>query len=398
MSSLQWLLTTPGASATVLDATVPYSVKAMRNLVRTPPSSAASAASAAALASAAYATAVARAPPGFPVIGVGTSCALQTTRQLKGDHRAHVCIRSDTARAQYSLVLDKASKRSRAEEDSIVSRLVVQALLNACSPMLVSVCSQPMPLLRDHLAGKDSLSPPIILEVSDAIEALLAGCNGQISFDLDNDLENRSWSSPLSVRLAEMQPSGEWRLGASTVGAVLPGSFNPLHHGHRRLLAAARDFLPADTVCGYEISVSNVDKPALDSKTIRERVAQFKVKEKTTSATDEVLILTTEPLFSGKAALLPGTTFIIGHDTAIRLVDSRYYGGYNAMIQALLTIARHGCSFLVAGRQSTSPGTREFLSLEDVDIPPGFEVLFRGIPASSFREDISSTDIRARTD
>lgn len=395
VSSLQWLLTTPGASATILDSTIPYSIKALQNIVRTPSSSAASAASAAALATAAYATAVARAPTDLPVIGIGTSCALRTTRPLKGDHRAHVCVRSDTARAQYSLVLDKGLKRSRADEDSIVSRLVVQALLNACRPALESMSRQPMPLLREHLTGKDSLAPPTILEVTDAIDALLAGCNDEPSVDLDHDVEGRDCGSHRSVRLAEMQPSGDWRLGASAVAAVLPGSFNPVHHGHRRLLAAARELLPVGSVCGYEISVSNVDKPPLDAKTIRERAAQFEVENGIASAR-EVLVLTTEPLFSGKATLLPGTVFIIGHDTAVRLVDSKYYGGHEAMIAALVTIARNGCSFLVAGRQSSSPAAGSFLTLDQVDVPPGFDSLFRAIPESSFREDVSSTGIRAK--
>ena len=42
------------------------------------------------------------------------------------------------------------------------------------------------------------------------------------------------------------------------------------------------------------------------------------------------------PLYPTKAKLFPGSTFVIGYDTAIRLVDGKYYGGDDA---ALLQIA-----------------------------------------------------------
>ena len=42
------------------------------------------------------------------------------------------------------------------------------------------------------------------------------------------------------------------------------------------------------------------------------------------------------PLYPTKARLFPGSTFVIGYDTAIRLVDGKYYGGDDA---ALLQIA-----------------------------------------------------------
>ena len=54
------------------------------------------------------------------------------------------------------------------------------------------------------------------------------------------------------------------------------------------------------------------------------------------SWSDGVAFSLQAPLYPTKAKLFPGSTFVIGYDTAIRLVDGKYYGGDDA---ALLQIA-----------------------------------------------------------
>ena len=62
------------------------------------------------------------------------------------------------------------------------------------------------------------------------------------------------------------------------------------------------------------------------------------------------LLITSAPLFSEKANLFPNSTFVIGYDTAVRLIDRKYYNDDEiAMYRALETIDYHNCSFLVAG-------------------------------------------------
>ena len=64
------------------------------------------------------------------------------------------------------------------------------------------------------------------------------------------------------------------------------------------------------------------------------------------------MALTGAPTFHRKARLFPGTAFVIGWDTAVRLVDPRYYGdSEDAMLGALADMWSRGCRFLVAGRQ-----------------------------------------------
>jgi hypothetical protein len=104
--------------------------------------------------------------------------------------------------------------------------------------------------------------------------------------------------------------------------------------------------------------------------------------------------LTRAPRFLDKAKLFPGATFVLGADTAVRLVDARYYGDDdNQVAQALDFFRAQGCRFLVAGR--VDPAGR-FLTLDDIAIPAAFRELFQAIAGTEFRMDVSSTQYRSR--
>lgn len=169
---------------------------------------------------------------------------------------------------------------------------------------------------------------------------------------------------------------------AERPAGLLCGAFDPLHEGHRRLRRAAEETL--GTGVGYEISVHNVEKPSLLETQLQTRCRQFD---------EHLLALTAASTFVAKAALLPQTTFVVGVDTALRVVDERFYGGTpGAMHEALAEIEDFGCRFLVAGRVIGDM----FTTLVDVKIPEHFSGLFTGIPATDFRADVSSTALRDR--
>ncbi len=135
-------------------------------------------------------------------------------------------------------------------------------------------------------------------------------------------------------------------------------------------------------VC-FEISVVNVDKPPLAKEEVERRLVQFLGQNR--------VVLTRAETFRKKAGLFPGITFVIGWDTAVRLVAPRYYGGESsAMLTALAEMWATGCRFLVAGREDNGA----FYTLDDVEVPQGFSPLFQEIPESRFRKDISSTALR----
>ena len=178
-------------------------------------------------------------------------------------------------------------------------------------------------------------------------------------------------------------PDGRLVASGPAPSAVLPGSFNPLHDGHLLLARVAEDMLQAPVA--FEISVTNVDKPPLAAGEVRARLAQFASRAR--------VELTRAPTFLEKSRLFPGATFVVGADTAERLVVTRYYGDEARMTAALQEIAQRGCRFLVAVRADTAGGVR---SLANVAIPPRFAHLFTPIPESRFRLDASSSEIRAR--
>ncbi len=151
-------------------------------------------------------------------------------------------------------------------------------------------------------------------------------------------------------------------------GLMLPGSFNPVHQGHCNLLKVAGEMTGLRGV--FELSCANVDKPDIPEEEILRRASAIR---------DIPVALTHAPRFIQKAQLFPKTTFVLGYDTAERLIAYEQPGEWE-LFQRLET------SFLVASRNSQTP--------EKLSLPEGVESLFTGIPKEKFHEDISSTQLR----
>jgi hypothetical protein len=128
----------------------------------------------------------------------------------------------------------------------------------------------------------------------------------------------------------------------------------------------------------------NVDKPPLDMKLVQHRLAQF--------ARRATVWVTRAPTFVAKARLFPGAVFVVGADTAERLVAPRYYtAGEVGVREALAELRERQARFLVAGRVDRGG---VFPGLADLPIPADFRKLFTAIPRGEFQVDISSTALR----
>lgn len=111
------------------------------------------------------------------------------------------------------------------------------------------------------------------------------------------------------------------------------------------------------------------------------------------------VVLTREALLADKADVLPGNSFVLGYDTAARVLDQKYYGGDMNLYRALDRIRNLECSFIVVGRVSAPEvGEGKFLTLADLRIPDGYNDLFVGLGEDDFRVDLSSSQIRASND
>lgn len=346
--ALAWLMSVPGATRTVLEVTLPYSHSSFERFLGMRPAHFVARETAIQMAAVAYRRARILAPEGTPAIGLACTAALVTDRPRRGEDRCHVAVRDERRITTYALVLQKGS-RDRAEEEDVVSRLVIRALADACG------CAQALmlPLLPSEYVeiGYEDAPDPVLKVLRGEVPAILIELNGQVSTELPRDV------------------------------AVLPGAFNPLHGGHTQLAHVAGQMTGRRVI--FELSVLNVDKPPLLEADVRQRLEQF--------YGHGAIALTTTPLFEQKARLFPGSVFVVGYDTATRLVSPRYYGGdTGAMLAALESIRARGCRFLVAGRLFEG----RLHTLDDVPVPEEFVGMFTAIPAEVFRVDISSTALR----
>lgn len=339
-AALAWLHSLGGSSRTVLEASDRYASSSLADVLGFTPERSTSVEVSLELASLARERARFLAQPGTPVIGIGASATIATDRSKRGEHRTVVALAGPLGRQAFELVMTKGA-RDRASEEELVSRLILTAVADGSGLLW-------RPALQ--LRTDEELIETFLPAELPAGDALLQ-------------------QPDLSVEAA---PIGEPLL-------ILSGSFNPLHHGHRGLAAAAARELGRPVV--FELPLINADKPELDLADTQRRASQF--------AGSAPLLLTRAPLFVDKARLFPGSTFIIGADTATRLLDERFYDGPDPLTPVLKELDSLGAHFLVAGRKRGDG----FATLADVQVPDAYRDMFSSL---EFREDISSTELRRR--
>ncbi len=348
------LLEVPGGSKVLLEAAVPYSEGALIAWLGSRPEQFCSSRTARAMAVVAFGRAIRYGAAQSQAAGVSCTAGLATDRPKRGPHRAHVAVQTANQTRHWSLELEKEA-RTRQEEEHLVSRMVLNAVAEACG-----VASRlDLPLLENERVEIQQVTAP------PAWQDLFLG-----------RVEAIKPSPP-----APLPKGGGYNLAGPAPRVILSGAFNPLHAGQRRMAEIAQDVLCLPTA--MEISILNVDKPALDYLEIDRRLGQF--------PPEQAVWLTRAATFDDKSRLFPGATFVVGVDTLRRIADPRYYGNdRSVMLQSLGRIIAQGCRFLVFGRAVGS----SFIRLADLDLPDVLRRACSEIPPEKFREDVSSTELR----
>lgn len=347
--ALFWLHSVGGSSRTILEATDRYSPASLSEATGFMPERFTAPEVAEALANHAYRRARKLAPH-HPVFGVGVTATIATDRTKRGAHRCLIAVRDPLGLSRYELTLDKGA-RQRAAEEELVSLLIIRAIA-AASGLLFP---PKLPLLPSETLLER-------FEATGELRALEAGDSQWLTLYPDGTLT------------ANEPPTGK---------ALLSGSFNPLHDGHRELARVASEHLGQPVI--FELPLINADKATIDLQEARRRATQF--------LGFAPLILSRAPRFSDKAKVFPGATFVLGADTASRLVESRFYGATDKdTLAALQSLAEANNRFLVAARSSKET----FQTLEDINIPSQYRHLFHALPEAAFAMDISSTEIRQK--
>jgi hypothetical protein len=342
--ALWWLHGVAGSSRTIVEALDCYSPASMQSHIGYMPAQFVSQQTAIDMAKSAYTRAIDLGYTNYP-IGLACTATIATDRIKKGEHGCWVAVCDGQFVHSYGLILQKGL-RNRMGEEALISEVMIQALA-------LHVGVHPQVTLT--LAPDEQLDQ-LHTVYDDALSQLLVGQHAVIEYT---------------------HPTYHAR--AIHNATILSGSFNPLHDGHRALLHTAVSV--TNKPGHFELSVINVDKPIIPYHMVRQRAMQFSKPS---------LVLSRAPRFIDKAQLMPGSTFVLGYDTAIRLLDRKYYVNRN-IDDMFHQIANTGCSFLVAGRRMEGQAFQLF----DVgSVPQRWRHLFETLDEATFRYDISSSQIR----
>lgn len=325
------LLTKPGASNTVLEARIPYSQRSMRELLGSDIDSFCSKQAACMLAMHAFQRSL-KLAASDDLFGLGCTASLRSTEPKRGSHRAHIALQTARKTVHWEIEFTKGELTRESEERKLAD-VVVSSLLNGLD------------------LSEDSIQNPTDLH--------------SVGVELEELLLNRR---------AHVNKRAD---------AFLPGSFNPLHRGHRKMKQIAEKHLGCSVQ--YELCIHNVDKPSLNYLELRKRLQQFDFGD---------CVLTNAPKFVDKARQLNDSkqmNFVVGIDTLQRIVSSDYYGGNDSLRDdAVAELIRLDTRFIVFGRIVDG----KFKTLDDIKLSSDLRRRCLSVNEEEFRVDVSSTVLR----
>jgi len=337
-NAISSLLKVPGASNTVLESYIPYSKKSMDLFLNRKPDHYCSLNTSLSMAANAYKKCM-QIDPEYKkkyLIGISVTASLATTYTKIGDHKFYISVQTESFTKSIECLLIKGS-RSREEEEQLITEYVLSLVAECCG-------------IEKNMPHHDEI--PVIYTIK----------------------AEKSWKKLLNNDVNFISSD------RSTPELIFPGSFNPLHDGHLRMreLAEKKTGMRAT----FEICARNADKPPLTFHEIKRTLDQF--------TDNDSWVMTSAGRFSEKAEMFPNSVFIIGADTLMRVFDEKFYSNKKDMLDHIDRFIDHNINFLVFGRKVN----KKFISLRDIVIPENIKSRCTGFEEGSFRDDISSTELR----
>ena len=337
-NAISSFLKVPGASNTILESYVPYSKKSMDIFLNKKPDHYCSLNTCLSMAANAYKKSlqIENTTNTKYLIGVAVTASLATTYTKIGEHKFYIAIQTDSYTKTVSCVLDKGS-RTREEEEELITEYVLSLIAESCS------------IKRDFPQHNEKV-------------------------EVQTTQAEKSWKKLLNNKINFISSD------RAIPELIFPGSFNPLHDGHLKMreLAEKKTGMRAT----FEICARNADKPPLTFHEIKRTLDQF--------SENDSWVMTSAGRFSEKAEMFPNSVFIIGADTLVRVFDEKFYLNKKDMINHIERFNDHNVHFLVFGRKVNN----KFISLRDIAIPDNIRQRCTGFDEASFRDDISSTELR----
>jgi len=447
ITALQWMFTAPGASSSLMDSYIPYSRGSLTDMKNKASFAASLADKSVTQENAIQMAIISRRRAvemllkdtndlsqctGINVLGLSCTAKLRGKTSALGSHRFYVAIANKIGVMLYHATFEK-DLRTREQEDMLCSHVMMKALSLSSNVSLIdnsegngkinSSFSQ-MPDIKNKNGFKEnehiheeSISYGF-RDGGDALDNLYTGQSDQILFFLKKDNDSHSAEKAVDengTSLEEFDFYEDINLPAGSL--VYPGSFNPIHEGHIKLVQTALDFYKDDRPIVFEIAAINADKSALPRELLLSRVKKLlsSLELKNSGIKNVGVSVTRKPLFVQKAELFKGCTFIIGSDTMLRLLNPKYYANSNeiddkedknmqsllAMVAALSSMYERGNKFIVGGRKDIT--TNDFVCCDSIiqsevcrDLPTNIKDMFHGLNQTQFRVDLSSSQLREK--
>jgi hypothetical protein len=361
--------------------------------------------------------------------GIGIASSLVSKDYKRGFHQCNMVVLSNNTKYTIQIQFKKGppfekgttSKhlRTRTEEDNICGNILVIIMGFVCGIINKDRFDN---LIKDN-SGLNFETPIITSEIQLKYGDITSARDDESLFDkfifniipvntpinrLLKEDDNEKVNSVLCISKdrefkyiinAPIHNLGKYLESTKPTIVSLPGSFNPLHNAHSGVLNDSISKVENGKGI-YDLSVFNADKGSISIDTILQRLEPFKT-------TIHPIMITNAPRFIDKARLFPGISYVIGIDTAIRLVDPVYTdGNLNKMMSTLFEIFSNGTKFFVNPRNFDSAGinpkyglvkqSNGIVTLEDINhfIPPFFREYFIGLDIKSEYTGISSSEIR----